>query len=637
MTRFIFVIFVVLLHLPWSCFAFNDIELRSKFIHAEKNIWQSNGKEYQLLNKELIGYSLQPYLEQKKLIHQMSLSSAPEINAFLSKYRGTPMDWPLRKKWLYYLIKKNKPALFQQFYRPSGNVEFTCRYYRNQLESGADTESILANVTPLWLVGKSQPKICDPLFKRWQAAGFQTPEVVWQRVAKAADGGQHTLIPYLTSLLPMADKKLATLWHKVRKNPAVILNIASFPRDSAKAAQIYAYGIKRYIWRDQNRALESFAKATQRFVFLRETEQQIALKFALALATKNHEAAHEWLQKVEPQRLSSHIVQWRIADVLQNANWQTIKEELLSLPNHIHSSLQWQYWYARSLMATNQQESGKKAMTILAKKRHYYGFLAASLLELPIRLEDKPLLISAAEKTAALSNPAGQRAFELFHLKRYHQARLEWNYWLSSLSKREKLVAASLANSIGWYDRAIFALSQEGYLDDVDLRFPRAFDQQINKHASKYSINPAWAFAVARRESSFMSDAHSPVGAKGLMQVMPNTAKQLMRRKNLAKNFLLDSANNINLGTMYLKRLLDQYQGNQVLATASYNAGPYRVKKWTEGDKKMPADVWIETIPFKETRNYVKSVLAYQQIYHFKAGEKSNIFEQLNDMTIPTR
>jgi soluble lytic murein transglycosylase len=273
-------------------------------------------------------------------------------------------------------------------------------------------------------------------------------------------------------------------------------------------------------------------------------------------------------------------------------------------------------------MATNEQQLGTLAMTTVAKKRHYYGFLAASLLELPIALEDRPLSITAAEKKAALTHAAGQRAFELFHIKRYHQARLEWNYWLSTLDKRQKLVAATLANQIGWYDRAIFALSQEGYLDDVDLRFPMGFDQQIKQHASKYSISPAWAFAVTRRESSFMSDANSPAGARGLMQVMPNTAKQLMRKKDLPKSYLFNSANNINLGTMYLRRLLDKHQGNQILATAAYNAGPYRVKKWVEGEKAIPADVWIENIPFKETRNYVKSVLAYQQIYHLKSGKK---------------
>ncbi len=171
-------------------------------------------------------------------------------------------------------------------------------------------------------------------------------------------------------------------------------------------------------------------------------------------------------------------------------------------------------------------------------------------------------------------------------------------------------------------------------MDDVTLRFPLAYNDEIKYHAAKYNINPAWAFAITRRESSFMSDAHSAVGAKGLMQIMPATAKQLTRRKTMTRNYLLNSKNNINLGTRYLKDLLDRYDGNQVLATASYNAGPYRVKSWIKSKKSVPADIWIETIPYKETREYVKSVLAYQQIYQYKAGEEPTLFSQLQKMNI---
>ncbi len=213
------------------------------------------------------------------------------------------------------------------------------------------------------------------------------------------------------------------------------------------------------------------------------------------------------------------------------------------------------------------------------------------------------------------------------------EARREWRYWLTQLTNREKLVAAKLANENGWFDRAIFTLSQVGYLDDVDLRFPKAFDKKINQHAKQQEINPAWAFAIARRESSFMTDAHSSVGAKGLMQLMPNTAKQL-KRGSISRQYLYNAENNIKLGTKYLRKLLDKSSGNQIIATASYNAGPYRVKKWLKDSDNLPADIWIETIPFRETRNYVKSVLAYQEIYQHQPGQVSRVFEQVINMNI---
>jgi len=608
--------------------------LRAIFEKAEKQQWKSNSASYKNLYQQLDFYPLQPYLDQQRLIHRMRLASAKDIAQFLEKYKGTPLDWPLRKKWLNYLVKRNKQALYIDFFKPTSDVELTCHYYQYQINKGLDEAVILPKIASLWVVGKSQPKACDGLFERWQKAGLRTNQHVWQRLAKAADGGKHTLIPYLTSLLPKSEQYLGRLWHKVRRDPAYITKLTRFTSKGEKETQIYVYGIKRLIWRDQSRAIKSYQQAQQIFTFTAEQEQQIALKFSLALASKNHHLAPKWLAKVDDSHLTENIVQWKIADVLRKQNWQVIKAELLSLPNNVQAKQQWQYWYARSLFATNDIVQAQKLMAELAEKRHYYGFLAASYTDKPMNFQNKPLKITEQEKTVLFKNDAGKRAFEFFHLGRYHQARKEWNYWLSQLNSRQKLVAAKLANESGWFDRAIFALSQVGYLDDVDLRFPLAFDQQINKHATKHNINPAWAFAIARRESSFMSDAHSSAGAKGLMQVMPDTAKLLTRRKKITTKYLLDSNNNINLGTKYLKRLLDRHQGNQVLATASYNAGPYRVKKWINKASPLPADIWIETIPYKETREYVKSVLAYQQIYQQKVGKVGRIFDQLHQKNI---
>ena len=298
--------------------------------------------------------------------------------------------------------------------------------------------------------------------------------------------------------------------------------------------------------------------------------------------------------------------------------------------------MQWRYWYSRSLLATNEVEAGNKQLNDLAQSRHYYGFLAASFLNKPANFQDKPLEVTAEEKALILKSPAAKRAFELFAIGRFHHARKEWNYWLSNLSKRDKLVASKIANEQQWYDRAIFTLAKEGYLDDVNLRFPLGFEKDIKRYSGKQKINPAWAFAIARRESSFMPDANSSAGAKGLMQVMPGTAKQLARKKVSTKE-LLNAKSNIKLGTKYLRNLLDRHDGNQVLATAAYNAGPYRVKSWLKDSTSLPADVWIETIPFKETREYVKSVLAYQQIYQQKVGSKESLFDKIITMDISNK
>ena len=609
-------------------------DLRKTFKQAEKYAWNPNSSRYKQLYQQLHYYPLQPYLDQKQLMTRVRLSKAKAIKAFLDEYQGTPLDWPLRKKWLFYLAKRKKASLFLEFYQHNNDAELNCHYLRYQLDKGMPKEEIFKKVTNLWLVGKSQPKVCDPLFKAWTIAGYRTEERVWQRLAKAADGGKHTLIPYLTGLLPKEQQPLGRLWHKVRRDPAYITKLSRFKTRGEQETQILAYGLKRLIWRAPKRALATFDKAKSLFPFTEKQLAQISQKFALALASKDHPGASEWLKKVPVSAMTTNIIQWRIANALRENDWQIVKQELESLPDNQQQKLQWQYWYGKSLIENGDPMRGEAMLTEVANKRHYYGFLAASYLKLPLNFQDKPIEVSEAEKLAILNNNAAKRAFEFFYLKRYHQARKEWNYWLTQLDKREKLVAAKLANEAGWYDRAIFALSKVGYLDDVNLRFPLAFNDEIHRFAKKHKINPAWAFAITRRESSFMQDANSSAGAKGLMQVMPNTAKVLTKKKNVTHKYLFNSTNNINLGTKYLRKLLDRYDANPILATASYNAGPYRVSGWLKQIDTMPADMWIETIPFKETRDYVKSVMAYQQIYQAKVGQTDSLFAEIIEMAI---
>jgi len=611
----------------------SDQTQQQTFLRAEKYVSQPNSRQYVDLYNQLYYYPLQPYLDQRRLMHKIKLSDAAEIDKFLTKYEGSPLDWPLRKVWLNYLAKKNRPLLFIKYFKPTSNAELTCKHLNFSLKAGLPESTVLPQVTKLWLVGKSQDKSCDPLFKLWEAAGYRTPDVVWQRVGLAADGGKHTLLPYLTKLLPEEEKYLGSLWHKVRRDPAIVARLNYFPKKTAKESQIFTYGIKRLVWRDPDRAIKTYKKAQKVFKFSEQQIQQIDEKFALALANRNHKSAREWLEKLDPAELNRNMLQWRLTQVLKQQDWQRVIKELELLPESHKADLQWQYWYGRALIETGNKAAGNEVMNKLANKRHYYGFLAASYLKSPVSLEHNPVDTTNAEKQKVLSHPAAKRAFELFYLKRYTQARREWNFWLSKLNNQEKLVAAKIANENQWFDRAIFTLSQVGYLNDVSLRFPKAFDEKINQHANKANIEPAWAFAITRRESSFMTDAHSSAGARGLMQIMPKTAKSLKRGK-VSKKYLLNAENNIQLGTKYLRELLDKNKGNQVLATASYNAGPYRVKRWLKNLKSMPADIWIETIPFKETRNYVKSVLAYQEIYQHKPGQVSSVFENVINMNI---
>lgn len=607
--------------------------LQKIFIKAERALSKGQYKAYTNYYSQLYYYPLKPYLEQKKLLKGMKLSSADKIDKFLTKYEGTPLDWPLRKKWLLYLAKHDNERLYRRFYRATENDELKCYSLKYALNEDVEKTKIFNEVTKLWLTGKSLDKACDPVFKQWEQANYRTDTLILKRIALAADGGKHTLIPYLTKLLPEEQQYLGRLWHQARRNPASVTKLHRFKNKNVIEGEIYSYGIKRLIWRDPNTAINSYNQAKEFFNLTFDQQQQIAEKFVIALTSKKHPDADLWLLELDKEKINKNILQSRLVAMLEKQNWQGVLSELETMPAYYQQELQWKYWYARGLLQTDKLEAGNKIMADLSTSRHYYGFLAAGYLNRAVSLQDEPLDITKKEKQNILQHTSAKRAFELFYLGRYDDARREWRYWLTQLDNREKLAAAKLANENGWFDRTIFTLSEVGYLNDVSLRFPKAFDEKITEYSDKESINPSWAFAIARRESSFMTDANSPVGAKGLMQLMPNTAKQL-KRGSISRSYLYDADNNIRLGTKYLRKLLDKSEGNHVLATASYNAGPYRVKGWLENTERMPADIWIEAIPFKETRNYVKSVLAYQEIYQHKPGQVSEIFEQVLNMSI---
>ena len=218
-----------------------------------------------------------------------------------------------------------------------------------------------------------------------------------------------------------------------------------------------------------------------------------------------------------------------------------------------------------------------------------------------------------------------QRARELFKLERIPEARREWHQLMYSLDEQNKLLASKLAQQWGWHDRAIFTMGRTEYRDDIVLRFPLPLLDKVTNWSEKNSIDPALTYAIIRRESAFMSDARSSRGALGLMQILPRTARSVaknMKVRYRGKHSLLKTDTNIKLGTGYLQQMLQRHDSQAVLATAAYNAGPHRVKTWLPDYQPMDAIRWVETIPFRETREYVSNVLAYLIIYEYLMGSE---------------
>ena len=258
------------------------------------------------------------------------------------------------------------------------------------------------------------------------------------------------------------------------------------------------------------------------------------------------------------------------------------------------------------------------------ENRGYYSFLAADRAGYRYQFAHVPLRYRPAELADIEQHPAILRARELYAIKRLADARREWNYAIERLDTPNLLRAAKLADEWGWHDRAITTLARARYWDDLELRFPLAHQQEVVREAQRQRINPAWAFAIIRQESAFTPDARSNAGALGLMQLLPRTARSMARSMRLRRpryRDLLDSETNIRLGIRYLRQVQDRYDGHPVLATAAYNAGARNVRRWLPEAGNVAADVWIETVPFSETRDYLKRVLTYTVIYEQRLGK----------------
>lgn len=604
-----------------------DAMQHKDFILAEKLAKKANAEAYhQMMDK--LEHPLKPYVELAYLKQNLTLKNQAQINRFLSLYEGTPLAWPMRKAWLKKLKKSKHKAQFIKAYKPSSDASLNCTNLTYQLQLGAPKDAILKQVEPLWVVGKSQPKTCNWLFKQWQNNGYLTSELVWQRITKAAQKGQLSLLPYLKGLLPKNERYLADLYKTVRQDPSASAGLYRFKKRSVKESEIALYGVKRLVWRDRDLAIKAWHKLDKMFDYSHEQQQDLYYTFALSLASSKHQEAKFYLNKVEPKRHDKKLMQWQMSNMLKEQDWAGI----IAYFTDKELSNGHQYWLAYAYSERKQTDKAKALWRELSLERDYYGFLAAARLGTSVSLQYQPLVVEPQPQKDIQNSPGFKRAKALYELERFYHARREWNALITGSTKQEKIAAADLAAKMGWHDSVIVVMAQLKMYDMLDLRFPTPYQDLFKRYSKKHHIDENWSYAISRRESSFASDAHSSAGAIGLMQLLPSTAGYINKGR-VTRNQLKQPKTNIRLGTKYLNYLKKKSDGNEVIATASYNAGFHKVKRWLPKEG-LDFDLWVEAIPYRETRNYVKNVYAYRQVYQTRMGSDKNLFDELLKLQI---
>ena len=335
----------------------------------------------------------------------------------------------------------------------------------------------------------------------------------------------------------------------------------------------------------------------------------------MELAFKRDKRAYAHLAKFAGDDPSAQ--EWRVRAALSQQHWHDVLAAVDTLGEDLKQLEKWQYWRARALAAIGKPDDARVIFAQLAKQRSFYGFMSADRLNNEIALNDHPISATHRELNSLQNNSEFQTVSELLAIDRRTEATRQWWHAISGLNAQQLTVAAKLARQWEWPSMAIFTVAKANYWDDVDLRFPLVYSTSIQDYASKQQLDPALVFGLIRQESAFDEFAGSPAGAIGLMQLMPRTAEQIAGelKETWSNDFnLLNPAVNIKYGSAYFKKLLNRFKGNYALSIAAYNAGPNRIKHWLP-DNTLPADIWIETIPYKETRGYVSSVIMYTLIY----------------------
>ncbi|MCB1866588.1 MAG: transglycosylase SLT domain-containing protein [Chromatiales bacterium] len=595
---------------------------QTDFLAAEKALERGDQKTFETLRKQLAGYPLAPYLDFAQLNARLAKAGADEVRAFIDSRERMPLGSRLLHEWLDLLAARGRWNEYLDFYRAdeAGTTE-QCWQARALLATGR-TDEAWAGARRLWLVGRSQPSACDPLFAAWTKAGGRDDGLIWQRVALAMEEGEVSLARWLVEQLPSADRAAAANWFVAQQKPERLLAtkaayaphawrdawlihaLVRFTRDDPLAAHAYWQRWRR----DQTVDAEQFVQATPRLIrALSSTDQRSALAF---------------LNDLVPEQTDFDVHETRVRTALGFADWDLALRWIGEMPAALAERATWRYWRARGLAERGHAGKSRSLLDALAGERDFYGFLAADRLGRDYKIAADPETVNAARIDALGTTPAARRIVELRALDRDLDARREWRDWTAALDADDLVAAAKLAARWDWHRQAILTVARAEEWDHLDLRFPIAYRDAIERNAAAQSLEVDWVFGLVRQESAFDPAVRSPVGATGLMQLMPQTARSVARTAKLRRPRLADlktADTNLRLGTTYLKSMLERFDGNRVLATAAYNAGPQRVKRWLP-DAEMPADLWIETIPYRETRDYVRRVFAYSAIYRFQMG-----------------
>ncbi|MGZ0752116.1 murein transglycosylase [Kluyvera sichuanensis] len=574
-------------------------------------------------------YPLYPYLEYRQLTSDLMNTPALAVTNFVQANPTLPPARTLRNRFVNELARREDwRGLLAFSPEKPGTVEAQCNYYYAQYAVG-DTQGAWDGAKTLWLTGQNRPNACDKLFGAWRASGTQDPLAYLERIRLAMKAGNTGLVKALASQMPSQYQTIASAITDLANNPNNVLTFARTTGATDFTRQLAAVAFSSVARQDVENArlmIPTLVQAQQ----LNDDQTQ-ELRDIVAWRLMGNDVTDEqarWRDDAIMRSQSTSLIERRVRMALGTGDRAGLNTWLARLPMEAKDKDEWRYWQADLLMERGRDDEARSILLALMQQRGFYPMVAAQRLgePYPLRVEKAPGTISSTLTGGAEM----ARVRELMYWNQDNTARSEWANLVSSRSQTEQAQLARYAFDQRWWDLSVQATIAGKLWDNLQERFPLAYNDLFVRYTTGKDVPQSYAMAIARQESAWNPKVKSPVGASGLMQIMPGTATHTVKMFNLPGYSnpvqLLDPETNINIGTSYLQYVYQQFENNRIFASAAYNAGPGRVRTWLGNSAgRIDAVAFIESIPFSETRGYVKNVLAYDAYYRHFMGQKEDV------------
>jgi soluble lytic murein transglycosylase len=576
----------------------------------------------QKFSGQLGGHVLAPYLEYWRL--QLRLEDVPDadVRAFLEHEAGSYLAQRLRADWLKELGKRGDWPAFEQALPllARDDLEIRCYAWLSRLARGDD--STYEEARAVWNEPRELPEGCNALADKLLEAGKFSSDDAWQRVRVLFENGRISEARRTLATLPAAEAHDEALLNQAATAPRKLLARPPGNLERRATREMVLFAVVR-LARTEPDAAVAILRGKLGQQLPPDDAKYLWGRLAFEGARRLLPQAHQWYQSADDGTLNDEQLAWKARAALRAADWQTVRDAIDRMSVSARHDPAWIYWYGRALGEQGRADGARAYFLRISEQPNFYGLLAAEELGAVAEIPEPFHVPSEAEVGAARRNPGLARALELYRIELRSEATREWVFSIRDMDDEQLLAAAELARRAAIFDRAINTADRTAQRHNFKVRFLAPFKEVFNQYARSFGLEEAWVLGLVRQESRFIVNARSPVGARGLMQLMPATARWVAKRNGL-RDFsparVADVSMNIALGTGYLKHVLDDL-GHPVLASAAYNAGPGRARRWRDA-RPLEGAIYAETIPFNETRDYVKKVMANTMFYSQLIGGK---------------